>query len=110
MNFGSLTQVFEFSFGQMRLFRAKLALYNFELNETKWLESLHIGEHLIKISELDSIPIAPSNSRNLPQVQTGLKQGSPEGPSYKAYNSNSTHANEMGLIVNESCSVIFNMI
>ena len=40
MNFGNLTLVFEFSFGQMRLFRLKFALYNLELSETNVVRKL----------------------------------------------------------------------
>ena len=45
--------------------------YNSPYITRKWvkrilLESLHIEQHPIKISELNSVPIAPSNSINLP--------------------------------------------
>ena len=39
------------------------------------LESLHIGQHFVKISESNSILVAPSNSAKLPHVLTGQRQG-----------------------------------
>ena len=62
-----------------------------------FFESQHIEEHPIKILKLDLIPIIPSNSMKLSLVQTGLAQGSPEGPTYRVYNSRSAYANEMQL-------------
>ena len=66
-----------------------------------FLESLRIGQHAKKILELDSIPIAPSNSSKLPHVLTGHRQGRPIPPILRAYNLSSTQLNEMTLIGNE---------
>ena len=41
-----------------------------------FLESLHIEQHLIKISESNSVLVAPSNLLKFPHVLTRLEHGS----------------------------------
>ena len=67
-----------------------------------FLEILHIVECPIKTSELDKVPVAPSDPRKLPYVQTGLEQGSLGRSEYEAYNSSPTKPNEMELVENET--------
>ena len=63
-----------------------------------FLESLHIGQHPIKILEFNSISFAPNNSPKLPFILVEQRQGSPIPSTSWAHNMSSPWANEVELV------------